>query len=140
MATPRAADALRSLQSLPAHERRSALLQLLEAEVRRVAELAPSRRIDPQWPLRDVGVDSLMSVELRNALGAVFGRTLSATLVFDHPTLQALADHLMRTLNGLSDQVDSATPAIDLHAAAVGSLTEQEAEAELLVELARGEP
>src|SRR5262245_22177132 len=43
-----------------------------------------------------MGLDSLMAVELRNLLGRLVGRTLPATLLFDYPTLEAIAGYLER--------------------------------------------
>ena len=40
------------------------------------------------------GIDSLMSVELRNSLSASVGRSLDATIVYDHPSVSALAEFL----------------------------------------------
>ena len=42
-------------------------------------------------PLMSAGLDSLSSVELRNALQARFDLDLPVTVMFDHPTVQALA-------------------------------------------------
>ena len=46
--------------------------------------------LERERPLTELGLDSLMAVELRNALGAACGRTLPTSLVFDYPTAEAL--------------------------------------------------
>ena len=67
-------------------------------------------------PLKEIGLDSLMAVELRNALTRSLGQPLPATLLFDHPTLDALAAHLAQRLD--LDAEVSPSPVADDAAAA----------------------
>jgi len=56
--------------------------------------------LDPDRPFKDLGIDSLTALELRNTLSRHTGLTLPATLAFDHPTPMALAHHLTTQLGG----------------------------------------
>ena len=90
-AAPPLVDRLRAIQ--PERGRR-----LLAAHVReqilRVLGLDAAHRLDPQQGLREIGMDSLMAVELRNRLQSSLGRSLPSTVAFDHPTPGDLSAYL----------------------------------------------
>jgi hypothetical protein len=77
-----------------------------------------------------------MAVELRNALAAVSGRTLPATIAFDYPTTEAISRHLLSLLvpeQSASARVEKAPHVADEQD--VAALSEDEAAELLLQEL-----
>ncbi|MFH8342799.1 SDR family NAD(P)-dependent oxidoreductase [Streptomyces sp. AM6-12] len=83
-----------TLAALPAAEAEAALLDAVRAQTALVLGHADSRRIGPAATFKELGIDSLTALQLRNKLSAVTGLKLPATLVFDHPNPAALARFL----------------------------------------------
>ncbi|MFL5339449.1 MAG: SDR family NAD(P)-dependent oxidoreductase [Gemmataceae bacterium] len=83
-------------------ERRRLLKDYLGRRVVHVLGLGAAQVPDEQTPLPDLGLDSLMTVELlhglRTELKGVL--TLPPTLLFDHPTIAGLVEHLAGRLDG----------------------------------------
>ena len=88
------------LAALPAAEQKTALRQVIGAQAAAVLGMAALDDADAARPFRDLGFDSLTAVELRNRLAAVTGLRLPAALVFDYPTPDTLADHVLAGLLG----------------------------------------
>ncbi|MFF0779260.1 SDR family NAD(P)-dependent oxidoreductase [Streptomyces sp. NPDC003720] len=65
---------------------------------------ADGRGVDPALTFKELGLDSLGTVELRRRLSLATGLPLATTLVFDHPTPQRLADHLHDRLRSGAQQ------------------------------------
>ncbi|GAA1240012.1 type I polyketide synthase [Kitasatospora nipponensis] len=101
---------LRSVE--PGLARRTALEDYLAEHIRTVLRLG-SAMLDPQTPLKALGFDSLLRIELRTRLESALHTRLSADFVWQHPTLTALAtglaEHLGLSLTG--DDGPPSTPA-----------------------------
>ncbi len=87
-----------SLAHLAPDEARARLIDVVRAHVAAVLAHGAASSIGVDRAFTDLGFDSLTAVELRNRLTADTGLRLSPTLIFDHPTVEALADHLFHTL------------------------------------------
>ena len=83
--------------------RRQVLIEAIQGHAARVLRLSAAVGVDPDQPLQDAGMDSLMAVELRDALVRLTGQDLPVTLLFEHPSLGAVADHLLETVFELGD-------------------------------------
>ena len=86
---------------------------MLEAVITAVAQVlgrtTPPMRDDR---LMELGLDSLMAIELQNRLQTTFGiERLPSTLIFDYPTSETIADFLLMQLGHHADggEVDSQT-------------------------------
>lgn len=75
----------------------SSLAEVVLAEAARVLGFRASERPPLDVPLTDLGLDSLMAVDLRNRLQAAVGRDLPSTIVFDYPTVAKLTS-MMETM------------------------------------------
>ncbi|MER6912297.1 SDR family NAD(P)-dependent oxidoreductase [Streptomyces sp. NPDC000594] len=111
---PQAAEPLAErLAGASRPERLAALTSAVREEVAAVLGHADTTAVTPDRSFRELGLDSLTAVELRNRLAAATGVGLPATVVFDHPTPQALATHLDQVLPGPGSAVLDALDRLD---------------------------
>jgi acyl transferase domain-containing protein len=135
----------RHLEHALPSERLDLLSDVVRERVMQAMKLAPDQAPSRDQRLKDLGFDSLMAVQMRNRLGADLGldKPLPATLMFDHPTIDALARYLDQRLarpvaataerHTAAAVVEASAP---LNAAEVAVLSDAEIEALLAARLA----
>ncbi|MEW1642264.1 SDR family NAD(P)-dependent oxidoreductase [Streptomyces sp. NPDC091219] len=89
----------RRVRSLPRADAEAVLLEAVRARTAVVLGHAEPGRIGVATAFKDLGIDSLMALELRNGLAEATGLKLPATLAFDHPNPGALAHFLTTSLH-----------------------------------------
>jgi acyl carrier protein len=82
------------LLALAPAERLPRLTAWLQAGVAATLRLPEGRRPEPQRGFFELGMDSLMAIEVKNRLQGELGVPLRATVVFNYPNIGALADYL----------------------------------------------
>jgi phthiocerol/phenolphthiocerol synthesis type-I polyketide synthase B len=96
-----------SLQACRSDRRRDLLVAHIATTAAAVMGLSQSQSLDPSTGFFQLGMDSLMSVLLQRALAQSLGETLPSSLVFDYPTVDAVADYLATIMPELARMTDT---------------------------------
>ena len=91
---PQKTEFIDSLLCMPPTERDARLRELVAREAAKVMGLDAAELGDGNRGFFDMGMDSLMAVDLKNRLQAACGKTFPATLVFNYPNVNALCKRL----------------------------------------------
>jgi NADPH:quinone reductase-like Zn-dependent oxidoreductase/acyl carrier protein len=107
---------LSELRTLPPVRQLPAVLDAVRTEIARVLSLGSAHDVPDDQLLSDLGLDSLMAVELRNAIARRVGTSLHATLAFDYPTAIALSKYLVQRVLLLepSSETTKTAPELDV--------------------------
>ena len=129
------------LTALAPEDRVEALAAHVREQARAVLAIDPAVSIEPDRGLTELGMDSLMAVDLSNRLRQELAVVLPRTLAFEHPSIDAITNHLLRDVLQLPTAAPAPAVAAGPAAAAQGvdDLTLDEIERELLRELDRAE-
>lgn len=123
----------RGIESVGAEQSVARLRGLVRGEVAAVLGLEEERLLEPGHGFFRLGMDSLMTVDLRRRLERALGVSLPATIAFEYPNVDALADYLAAlarstrsTDPGEPPLHVSATDAWTAEADALGAMSESE--------------
>jgi NADPH:quinone reductase-like Zn-dependent oxidoreductase len=100
----------RKVEEAPPNRRQPMVVEFIQERLIAALGLGPGSPVDPRAAFGDMGLDSLLSVELRKVLGDALGRTYPATLLFDYPTLDSLSAFIMQDCWGVEAPSPSASP------------------------------
>jgi len=92
---------VRELNQLPEGDRRDVLGRRLHEQIADILEIGDPHELDPNRPLFEVGLTSVRAVKVRNVLCSGLTAPLPATLLFDHPTIEALTSFLAHEILGI---------------------------------------
>ncbi|MEV0391450.1 type I polyketide synthase, partial [Nonomuraea sp. NPDC050643] len=109
-ATPTTSSELqRQLAAQSESEQHQTLLALVQSHAGATLGHTSPTHLNANHPFQQLGFDSLTAIELRNRLTTTTGLRLPATLIFDHPTPTALAQHLHQQLTTTSSKTTTTT-------------------------------
>ncbi len=116
---------LEELRRAPSGSRGGLLVGFLREQALRVLGLPAAHPLSNGQALSEVGLDSLLAVDLRNAVGDGLGRQLPATVLYNYPSIDALTAWL------LAELFPPEAAAVPDEAAAIQDEIEQLSEGEL---------
>ncbi|KUI44755.1 polyketide synthase [Mycobacterium sp. GA-1199] len=97
------------LISAPVQQRRKLVSDYLRGAVAEVTRV-DAAQIREDAGFFDLGMDSLMAVELRRRIEQAVGHEIPITLVMDHPRLSDVVEYLLGDVLGLTEQAPPASP------------------------------
>lgn len=124
------------LEAANNEDRLSILDHYIKDKIVQSLGLDSSDDLDSRERLFDLGIDSLMAVELRNHFKSILGTPLSSTLLFDYPSIEALVHFLIETLSFENIEKKNQNESLDNgQNANIEAISEDEAEKLLIEEL-----
>ena len=87
-------DFLEKLKATPNNAQKQLLITYVRSQIVKFLGWTSPDKIEPRQRLFDLGMDSLMAIELKNSLESTLECSLRTTLLFDYPTLEALVNYI----------------------------------------------
>ncbi|WP_342752611.1 type I polyketide synthase [Actinopolyspora alba] len=102
------------LRDAAPEERADVALDIVREEVAAVLGMSGPEAIAVDQSFQEIGLDSLLAVQVQQRLSTVVDQKLSPSLLFDHPTARALAEFLLEIVHPRRDELAEAREAIEV--------------------------
>ncbi|WP_367129064.1 beta-ketoacyl synthase N-terminal-like domain-containing protein [Saccharothrix sp. HUAS TT1] len=112
------------LAATPAADREALVLDVVRAEVAALLGYGDAESVDPRRPFLELGMDSVSAVGLRNRINAAVGSRIAPRDLADHRTPEALAKHVLSTVDGARERPADLITDLFARAAAEGRVAE----------------
>ena len=103
-------ELLEKLQAVTPAERMELAVVGLRQQAARVLAMDDAHLPDPRRTLNELGFDSLTAVEFCNRLSRSIGQRVNPAVLFDYPTLESLAGHVLSDLLGMETSAEPSAP------------------------------
>ena len=97
---------LHDLEQAPPKKRPELLLAHVRDAVMRALGFPPSRPLKPDQGFFELGMDSVMAIDMKNRLQTSLGRPIPTTLIFEYPTVASLTRYLGERVLGLAGEAE----------------------------------
>jgi acyl transferase domain-containing protein len=102
---------VQQLAKVPSAQRKDFLKQKITETLARVLKSSVDRSLPEDTPFTELGLDSVMALELRNQLNKALQSSFPATLAFTFPTLEALTNYALKEIDvGTTQQTSAPVP------------------------------
>jgi NAD(P)-dependent dehydrogenase (short-subunit alcohol dehydrogenase family)/acyl carrier protein len=92
-------DLSQRLAEIPPEQRHDFLVAYIRGQLVNILGLDPNYELEPHRGFFDLGIDSLMALDMKNRLQTALGFPIPTTLVFEYPTVEGLADYLLKEMS-----------------------------------------
>jgi acyl transferase domain-containing protein/acyl carrier protein len=124
---------LTRLAGLPEAAKYKAALDAVLKEIVRIMAVDTGGSFDIERPLQELGMDSLMAVDMRNGLGRMLGTSLPTAILYKYPTAKDLADFILEEFIHFDEPPEEQKKPVDamLNLDALEGLSDREIDAML---------
>eukprot|EP01052_Picozoa_sp_SAG31_P007896 SAG31_NODE_386_length_16407_cov_24.639686_1_plen_2149_part_00 len=103
-ASEAASALIKRLLAVPESKRISVLSAMIQKNVMEVLGVTDPSAVGLKQALSELGMDSLMAVDVQNVLAEMVGTTLPGTLLFDYPSIDSIANYLLDEVLELTEE------------------------------------